>query len=62
MGLLECSPNEAVRDTVVNGTWMYKDLYVIGNDIDPVAVIQAAACYIERMMGIFPNVPEISER
>lgn len=61
MGMLESSPNEAVRDTVLNGTWMYKDVYAIG-DIDPIAAVQNAACNIEKMMGIFPNVPMISNR
>ena len=34
------------------------DLYSLDwDDIDPVAVIQNAVCRIEKMMGIYPNVP-----
>ena len=36
-------------------------LYKIDWDkIDPVAVIQNALCHIEKRMGIYPNVPELS--
>lgn len=30
------------------------------NNIDPIAVIQATLCWIERYMGIFPNVTHLS--
>ena len=36
--------------------WEYNDLYKIKMDIDPMAVIQNALCYIEAYMGIFPNI------
>ena len=36
------------------------DLYKIdGNDIDPVAILQTTCCWIEKYMGIFPNVPKL---
>lgn len=31
------------------------------NDLDPIAVSQNLTCEIERMMGIFPNVPRLLE-
>ena len=34
------------------------DLYTLIGDIDPIAVAQNTSCWIERYMGIFPNVPE----
>ncbi len=38
------------------------DLYTIDLlNIDPGAVIQNATCHIEKMMGIYPNVLELSE-
>ena len=39
---------------------IHDDLYTIPdlNDLDPGAVIQNAMCNIEKMMGIFPNLPE----
>ena len=37
--------------------WEYNDLYKINaNDLDPMAVIQSATCFIEAYMGIFPNI------
>ena len=36
------------------------DVYLIdGNDLDPVAVMQSCTCWIERYMGIYPNVPKL---
>ncbi len=37
------------------------DLYSIPdlNELDPGAVIQNAVCNIEKMMGIFPNIPKL---
>ncbi len=36
------------------------DIYKINlNDIDPGAVIQNTVCNIEKMMGIFPNLPKL---
>lgn len=41
-------------------TWRCSDLYELDmEDLDPVAVIQNTICFIEDMMGIFPNVPAI---
>lgn len=31
------------------------------DDIDPVALIQNFTCEVERVMGIFPNVPELGK-
>lgn len=42
------------------GTWRYQDVYKIDwNKIDPIAICQNMACEIEKMMGIFPNVPDL---
>ena len=41
---------------------IHDDIYSLDLDnIDPGAVIQNACCHIERYMGIFPNVPELTE-
>ena len=39
------------------------DLYSIKdmNELDPGAVIQNAVCNIEKMMGIYPNVPDMKD-
>ncbi len=40
-----------------------KDIYGLPWDkMDPIAVFQNMACWVERYMGIFPNVPELRER
>jgi hypothetical protein len=44
------------------GNWTYGDLYEIPDGSDPVAVIQNVVCFIEHMMGIYPNVPELTHR
>ncbi len=42
------------------GTWRPQDVYKLNwEHIDPLAVAQNLSCRIEKMMGIFPNVPEI---
>ena len=41
------------------GDWRYEDVYKIKNDLDPQAVIQMAMCFVEKYMGIFPNVGKI---
>jgi hypothetical protein len=39
---------------------IHDDIYNVElGEIDPGAVIQSAMCHVERMMGIFPNVPQL---
>lgn len=33
------------------------DIYILHGDADPMAVFQNMACEIEKIMGIFPNLP-----
>ena len=56
MGWLQASPDSDIQAKVGLGTWAYGDVYLAG-DVDPIAVEQNMACWIERMMGIFPNIP-----
>jgi len=53
--------NEFVADKVKVGIWRYMDVYDIEDDFDPLAVKDCIMCEIEKMMGIFPNVPKIKE-
>jgi hypothetical protein len=41
------------------GDWRYEDVYKIKTDINPQAVIGMAMCFIEKYMGVFPNVGKI---
>lgn len=76
-GFLAASCNEALQGKTkeikdeFKGTeyansniWRYQDVYKIEADFDPIAVMQNAMCFIEDMMGIFPNLGEkaIKER
>lgn len=62
-GKLLRSNDEIIREALkgeggnINGA----DIYKLTGDIDPVAVIQNAMCEIERIMGIFPNIPKDKE-
>jgi len=59
MGLLDCTDqSKKVKD----GTWRYRDLWTCDMEkTDPLAVAQNMMCHVEKMMNIFPNVPELSE-
>lgn len=50
MGLLDASDEPALQDVAERGTWIYKDLYQLG-DFDPVAAVQNMVCRLEEMMG-----------
>lgn len=46
------------------GTWSENDVYKLDWDkIDPIAICQNLTCEIEKMMGIYPNIPgELTEK
>jgi hypothetical protein len=51
--------NGIYYDKVKNESWLHSDVYELDwNKLDPIAVWQNMACEIERMMGIYPNVPK----
>jgi len=37
-----------------------QDVYSLVGDIDPIAVMQNLTCEVEKIMGIFPNVPGLT--
>jgi hypothetical protein len=44
-----------------DGTLNYNDLYKLDlSQMDPIAMIQNVGCRVEKLMGIFPNVPKLS--
>ena len=60
-GLLLCTgcDQPELYEKVENGTWRYRDVYKVNFDnIDPIAHSQNMMCEVERMMGIFPNLPK----
>lgn len=36
------------------------DVYSLKGDIDPIAVVQNLCCEVEKIMGIYPNVPRLT--
>lgn len=47
-------------DKCQQGTWDINDLYEFDlNALDPIAIAQNLVCRMEKMMGIYPNVPEL---
>lgn len=47
-------------ERVENGSWLHSDIYKIdGTNISPGAMCKNMCCEIEKMMGIFPNIPPI---
>lgn len=53
---------EELRRRADDNTLNYNDLYNLQcGDIDPIALIQATACRVEQLMGIFPNVSKLKE-
>jgi len=65
-GLLLCcggtdiESQTALYNSVEAGTWRTDDVFEVDlSQIDPLAVTQNMMCEVERMMGIFPNVPKL---
>lgn len=55
-------PNATLIDEANKGpsaSLCENDVYSLVGTIDPIAVVQNLSCEIERIMGIFPNVPEL---
>lgn len=52
-----------ISSKVEMGTWREQDVYNLNwDDIDPIAITQNFACQVEKMMGIFPNIPELRHK
>ena len=49
--------NEAQKGEKAELTW--DSIYAMVGDVSPMALGQNLTCEIERMMGIYPNIPEI---
>ena len=63
MGVLLSSYPAPEYSKVAAGTWEPNDLYALDlNKLDPVAIQQNMSCCIEKMMGIYPNVPATTAR
>ncbi|KKL81394.1 hypothetical protein LCGC14_1995240 [marine sediment metagenome] len=56
--------DEGLRDELYrraeDGTLNYNDLYKLDlSEMDPLALVQNTMCRVEKMMGIYPNVPKL---
>lgn len=59
--LIRQEPNATLIDEANKGIHAKindNDIYNLVGDIDPIAVSQNLTCEIEKMMGIFPNLPK----
>ena len=55
-------PNAALKDEAEKGehaALCENDVYRLAGDIDPIAVLQNLCCEVEKVMGIYPNVPRL---
>ena len=53
---------EELRDRAEDGTLNYNDLYSLDlSEMDPGALISNIICEVEKMMGIYPNIPKIDK-
>ena len=47
---------------IEDGTLNYNDVYRLDfSSMDPLALVKSVSCYVEKAMGIFPNVPELED-
>jgi len=59
-GCFLASPN--LHDRVTDGNWLPDDVYKIDwAEVDPIAVAQNMSVEVEKLMGIYPNVPKLKE-
>jgi hypothetical protein len=62
--IAQVQPNAALSDEAdkgENAALCENDVYKLQGDIDPIAVVQNLCCEVERIMGIFPNVPALTQ-
>lgn len=59
-GCLLSSGEGILYDRAIDGSWLPGDVYKIDwEQIDPIAVAQNMSVEVEKLMGIYPNVPEL---
>lgn len=54
-------PNATLREEANKGPLAViceNDVYTLKGGIDPIAVVQNLTCEVERIMGIYPNIPK----
>lgn len=59
----EVQPNAALHreaEKGENATICEDDVYKLKGTIDPIALAQNLSCEIEKLMGIYPNVPKLT--
>lgn len=59
-GALRASGDDELLNLAENNDWLQDDIYRIDwSQVDPIAVAQNMGVEIEKMMGIFPNIPDL---
>lgn len=60
---LQCHGPSPEYDAVHDGSWNENMVYSVPDTgVDPIAVAQCLTCEIEKMMGIYPNVPGLESQ
>ena len=57
-GYLQAS-EEFPHERTESGKWNHNSVYECEDTRDPLAIGQCMMCNVEKMMGIFPNVPKL---
>ena len=60
--LVDSAPDvsDELRSRANDGTLNWNDLYDLDfSDVDPIAIVQNLGCRVEKVMGIYPNVPRL---
>jgi hypothetical protein len=61
-GIISSCNDDYLKRKMEENTLKWDDIYDVDfNDIDLHAIRQNLTCHIERMMGIFPNVPKLEK-
>ena len=55
MGYLDATSRGELVDS---GKWRYRNVYDEAEEPDPIAISQNMMCHVEKMMGIYPNIPD----
>jgi hypothetical protein len=59
-GCLLSSGEGTLYNRAIEGSWLPEDVYKIDwEQIDPIAVAQNMSVEVEKLMGIYPNVPKL---
>jgi len=62
-GMLDAATDYSGKSEMLNWGHLCDIIYKVQwrKDFDPIAIVQYASCHMEKVLGIFPNGPELTE-